>query len=312
MLVAENVDCNKAVCQFLSYVDIICIKNINKLHYQYIVLPDFKQLFMKKLVECEVVPTIKEANLFCDALYDTGAYVAGSFILDYLLDTDYHHDIDIYDQTGIDRYPDGEYTNSDMFSQFGDKNLQFTQYLYNNNFENIIASYDIIPILRSFINKSSSTYKAIGILDIDKLKNTIQMIPVNLKLKHGKRSVIPRFIKASFDLEICQNIFDGKKIYIKNVDKLVHKYDYIKINTMFTLAVYGGRKQPPYYDYKKKVTMKRMGKYISRGFDIKLHPQQEEMYDMINKLFDNKHNARYFIKYVDDGTIDLSIYDFQY
>lgn len=321
MLVANNVDCSKEVCQFLCYTDIICFKNLNKLHYKNIILPDFKQLFMNKLVTCQVVPSLSDASLFCDALYNTGAYVAGSFILDCLLGTTFHQDIDIYDQTGKDQlYDDNNrktYTDACYFNNNNAKNLTFTQYLYKNNFKSIDTSCAIIPVLRNFMNTSNVKYNdklagdvAIGRQKISDLLDTIQIIPVNLKITHNQRSVIPRFIKASFDLEICQNIFDGNRVYIKNLNKLILKYDYIKINTMFTVAVYGGSNNPPNYDYKKKVTLKRMDKYITRGFNIQLHPQHEEMYEIINKLFTKDIHPKKFIKYVDNGTIDLSKYDY--
>lgn len=356
MLIVSNVDCSNYVCQFINYIDIICYKSLNKIHYKHIVLPDFKQIFMNKLVECEVVPSSDEAILFCKALYDTGAYVAGSFILDCLLGTNYHDDIDIYDQTGMDYtidndgninyndpayfrysksinlylrqyldYKEVDYTvDSDgninyddpkYYKEFTSNNLKFTQYLYNANFENIKCTSAVVPILRSYINKSSSDYKPtlkndfiLGNNNIDNLKNTIQIIPVDMKIKHGQRSVIPRFIKASFDLEICQNIFDGNMVYIKNLDKLVRKYDYIKVNTMFTVAVYSSY-GPMYKDYKKEVTMKRMVKYCDRGFDIQLHPQHEEMHEVVNRLYSIHNSASDYIKYIDDGTIDLSKYD---
>jgi hypothetical protein len=320
MLVANNVDCSREVCHYLCYIDIICFKNLNKLHYKTIVLPDFKQLFMSKLVTCEVVLSLNDASLFCAALYNTGAYVAGSFILDCLLGTNFHQDIDIYDQTGKDQeYDDNNhtiYTDPCYFNENG-KNLSFTQYLYKNNFKSIDTSCAIRPVLRNFMNTSNVNYNdtlasdvAIGRKKVSDLRSTIQIIPVNLKMTHGKRSVIPRFIKASFDLEICQNIFDGNRVYIKNLNKLMLRYDYIKINTMLTVAVYGGSNNPPNYDYKKEVTLKRMDKYISRGFNIQLHPQHEEMYQTINKLFSNDVHPRKLIKYVDNGTIDLSKYDY--
>ena len=340
MLVADNVDCSNMVCQFMSYVDIICFKSINHAHYKYIILPNFKKLFMNKILECEVVPSLKEAELFCETLYTTGAYVAGSFILDLLLGTNYHDDIDIYDQTGIDTYmsikngtieiptPVNEelnlipindenkvsvrYCHPSYFDNFTSDNLKFTQYLYNTGFENIDFTSYKNTVLRSYINKSSSKYNLRNkiIFDHNKpcIKDTIQIIPVDLKIKHGQRSVVPRFIKASFDLEICQNIFDGRHVYIKNLHKLIHKYNYIKVNTMFTISVYASYKES-YKNYKHEVTMKRMKKYRQRGFDVQLHPKHEEMNNMIYKLFDNDHDEHTYIKYIDDGTIDLSKYD---
>lgn len=144
-----------------------------------------------------------------------------------------------------------------------------------------------------------------------------------MNLKQNERSVIPRFIKSTFDLDICQNIFDGKKLQLKNLNKLIYKYDYIKPNTRFMLTVYEQEEKN-----EEEATKNRMKKYLGRGFNIKLHPQYDEINDFVINILKLKkynmwghqnctiadHNHKYDrhqnnIKYVDNGEIDLSIYD---
>ena len=130
-------------------------------------------------------------------------------------------------------------------------------------------------------------------------------------ITENQRSFIPRFIKASFDLEICQSLFNGKNLYIKNLDKIINKYDFIKPNTRFMESVY------PRDDERADISTKnRMMKYKERGFDIKLHPHYDEInYFIKNTLKINKYNTVNFkdrrqnnIKYLDNDEIDLSRY----
>ena len=334
-------DCIINIKSNLSYIDILCYKLTSKSNFDKIILPDFRDIFIKRLLKHNIIPSTIEANLLCDNLYNTGAYVAGSFILDCLFDTNYHHDIDIYDQTGLDLIPKPpiyyngheccqeekdrkySYCDSDRFEDFGYKNLQFTQSLYKMHFKNVTSVGSPDPIIRSFLHVSNPISKKGYVHDKHDIlgNDSIQIIPINLKLLPNERSVIPRFIKNTFDLEICQNIFDGKKLYIKNLNKLIYKYDYIKPNTRFMLNVYQQIEKD-----EDENTKNRMNKYIERGFDIKLHPQ----YDYINKFINSTLKLKKYnlyghqncvtdeqyqidhqnnIQYVDNGEIDLSIYD---
>lgn len=148
-------DCIDNIKSHLSFIDIICYKLTNKSNLVKMILPEFRDIFIKRLLQHNIVPDMEYANLLCDNLYNTGAYVAGSFILDCLFDTNYHGDIDIYDQTGFDLIPkeigmlnhteccqeekerEYEYTDTDKFKSFESKNLKFAQSLYKLGFRNI-------------------------------------------------------------------------------------------------------------------------------------------------------------------------------
>ncbi len=312
-----NYDCLSVILNHLCYVDQLSLK----LTCHNRILLNFKNIFIKRLDK--IVP--KElTNTFCDELYRTGSYVAGSFILDCLYDTNNHNDIDIYDQTSLqvfDKKPIsfGEdcfkgYKKNNLQSSdekpisfvedcFGFKgykkdNLQFTQSLYKMGFFAKHNACGPDPLIRNYIH---SNYK----YNIDD-KNKIQIIPIGLTPKNEK-SFITRFINASFDLEICQSIFDGQKLYMKNVNKIIQKYDYIKPNTRFMLTVYP-------YQIKdiKDVTNKRMKKYQKKGFNIQKHPKFDEINQHIKDIIESKrygvNNYEYMINYIDDGSIDLSKY----
>ena len=338
-------DCINNIKSYLSFMDILCYKLTNISNHK-MILPNFKDVFIERLLRHNIVPNIEDAKNFCDNLYNTGAYLAGSFILDCLFNTNYHGDIDIYDQTGFDlilkneeetinhncsqeeKNRKYEYWGSDKFKDFESKNLQFTQSLYKLGFRNVKRLGGPDSIIRHFLYKSNPIIKEfhrgngkIRFSLKEPSNHCIQIIPINMELRDNERSVIPRFIKSSFDLDICQNIFDGKKLQIKNLNKLIYKYDHIKPNTRFMLTVYED-------DQEGEATEKRMIKYLERGFNIAFHPK----YDEINKhVFDilklkkynlwghqnctiagiynlNNHQQNN-IKYIDNGEIDLSIFD---
>lgn len=258
---------------------------------------NFKNIFIHRLIQDKIVPEAL-TNTFCNELYRTGSYVAGSFILDCLYDTNHHNDIDIYDQTSLQAFegkPISFVEDCFGFKGYKKDNLQFTQSLYKMGFFANCNNCGPDPLIRNFIH---SNYKNVND------KNKIHIIPIGLTPKNEK-SFIPRFINASFDLEICQSIFDGQKLYIKNVNKIIQKYDYIKPNTRFMLTV---------YPYKIKdindVTDKRMKKYQEKGFNIQKHPNFDEINQHIKDIIESQRygdfHHEYMINYIDDGSINLS------
>ena len=323
-----NIDCLLLILSNVSYVDNLSFKFTCKYTNNKILLPNFKDIFIKRLLEHNIVPSYNEAVIFCNNLYETGAYVAGSFILDCIYDTNYHQDIDIYDQTNsVNPHRSGSYVHNDMF-KFGDNNMKFTQSLYSSGFVYVDdENADPNLVVRCFLHKSYPGLKDKVVMDMNdskfitpKTNDCIQIIPIGLTLKDNERSVIPRFISASFDLEICQSVFDGRNLYIKNMNKIIDRYDFIKPNTRFMLSMYPDEDNVPFYNVKfypnseRTATQKRMNKYIERGFDIKFHPQYDEIDNFIQKTLKSKkytkNHCHYNIKYIDSGEIDLSKYDF--
>jgi hypothetical protein len=324
-----NLDCWKEIASYLSYIDILTLQSTCQLT-SLLILSNFKDIFMSKLMEHHVVPHLKLAKTFCKNLFETNAYVSGGFILDCLYNTNDHHDIDIYDYTNIDNYKSFfSYDDNDII-----KNLPFTKKMYdmkfnwidcdtgehvklrkyihntypnafdidkhynNNNGRNRHFNYDYAGLFEKpkFKKKYSDSHKNF----IQNCKDLIQIIPIKMNIKNNERSPIPRFIKSSFDLEICQNLFDGQNIHIKNVKKLIYRYDYIKPNTKFILSLYD-------IEYDNN-TQERIEKYRHKGFNIQYHPQFDFIDNKITKTLNTKlYNVP--IQYIDEGLIDLSQYD---
>lgn len=318
-----NQDCQNVILSYLCYVDQLSYKMTNKSNFKLITL-DFKKLFIDKLLECQVVPSYQLAKQFCKQLYQTGAKVAGSFILDILYNTNFHNDIDVYTKTNYNENncPTKCYIHNnihfshhsaveDYFDSWDDHRMQFLQYLYQAKFECIVAGSTPDIRIRSYIHQSlipsiREKYKIAGQtlhnIDNDRLeeiKHSLQIIPIAMPIR--------RFITNTFDLEICQNYFDGKHVYLKNLTKLFKKYDYIKPNTKFMFNIYLDNKEKSHDS-----VLERMIKYDHRGFNIKLHPQYEIMDKEIDNLvkdgYVNDRNYDIF-KHIINGSINLSKYD---
>lgn len=314
MLTKLNVDCREQIFSYLGYLELLNYRSTSKDNYANIKL-DFREFFIKKLLQLRVIPDKQSALQFCNKLKETGACVAGSFILDILYGTSFSNDIDIYDKSLKDERRQ-DYRMSDWFNGFEDNSkLQFTKYLYQGGFESISAQLGPDVIIRPYVHKSLAPeikdrfgikddkplWKVLNLQQSKEIKHYIQIIPIFME-----KGDISQFIKATFDLEICQNYFDGERVYLKNLDKLIKKTDYIKCNTKFFFSIYQDAK-----DISEETTTKRIEKYRSRGFDIQYHPQYDQMKQEINEIVGNYEYGRKFDiwKHIATGEIDLTKYD---
>src|SRR5579883_549275 len=185
------------VSQYLCFVDRLIFKMMNK---ETINIPNnFKLDFCKKIKNF-----INDPEEFCQQLKNNNTYIAGSFILDVLYATNFANDIDIYE--GDDKcinYYDTE------FKEFGESKLKFLQYIYSLNLER-----------GKFGNHYSDPelyYGPIYMIRNYKIKNC------NTELQHiiVRSKKVLRFIDNSFDLDICKCNFDGERLRIKDLNKII-------------------------------------------------------------------------------------------
>lgn len=314
-------DCQDKILTQMCYLDQLCCKMVNRASYENVKL-NFKEIFIKRLLQHEVIPDYDLANQFCDKMKETGSVIAGSFILDVLYDTNDHFDIDCYDQTNLtyQRSIIDGFNVNDRDPNYRDT-LKFTQYLYQSNFECVSSDDNYHVKIRNFVHNSQTVKllkdskesvrspSVIPNIDGEKYKNykhSLQIIPIGMDNKEGESSCIPRFINATFDLEICQNYFDGEKVYLRNINKLVKKVDFILPNTKFILSYYVSD-----IDDSENNTMKRIKKYQERGFNITKHPDYERIKNDIDNIVSEarKHDRYYNVfRHVANGEIDLSKY----
>jgi len=270
----------------------------------------------------------------CETIYHTGAVVSGSFILDCLYDTNYHGDIDIYDLIMTsdecenilahddDHRPKGRVlkhlksrlAGADVlryYYEFGLQTLTFTQFLQVSGFlcvksekdkeilpaKNLIRNY--VPIEISVDNFDSS------------IKSPIQVIPVEMTQRSNVRSPINKLINASYDLDICKNIFNGRELMVRSWTKLMARYDYIKPKIKRFMTYYENSHCDVDTNDDDSGTRDRMEKYKSRGFNIQSHPQTEDIkrkvFDAMMKppKVDTKFFRRDVIRMIEDGKINL-------
>ena len=207
------------------------------------------------------------------------AVIAGSFILDCLYDTNFHNDIDIYDNEDAlkNRIEKGKFT-------WGEQYLQYTQFLW------LCSMKDYCTMDK--LDTTATPIRTYTPLETNSVK--LQIIPISMDIK--------KCISATYDLDICKSSFDGEHLSVRSWKKLIYKYDYIKSNTKAIICVYDERSE-------KDALTKRMNKYRSRGFDIKLHPQIKEMNSLIENVYScNGKTDDKMLERIADGTIDLEKY----
>jgi hypothetical protein len=132
----------------------------------------------------------------------------------------------------------------------------------------------------------------------DYKNHIIQIIPIKMTKTNNNKFPIRKFIDATFNLDICKNYFTERELYVRSWKKLIYKYDYIKINIR-NLIYQSNINKLRFWDdddipepillssykkayvcyFDKTTTNERLEKYKNRGFNIQIHPQQNEIYN---------------------------------
>ena len=99
------------------------------------------------------------------------------------------------------------------------------------------------------------------------------------------------YIDMSFDMDICKNYFDGKKLCIKSWNKLINRQDYVKPNALLMVNYTNNSNV-------RELSKKRIEKYRNRGFDIDWHPLYDQIVDEIETIINLNKNWHF----------DLSVY----
>ena len=331
-------DLFKYVSKFISFVDVMSLRWTCK-QFHAMPMPVFKDRIADRLSEilgckCDEVPNkeeeffenwkiiqrvyrdnIRDRN-FVDNLYkdmhsivldmknmrryflywlkQSGAIIAGSFILDCLYDTNYHNDIDLYDKMLL--------TNFRGCFKYGeepldDKGMQFSQYLWIAGFRDGVNCSTTNGLIRKYNSVELSRGEA------KKDKNCIQVIPMSIPIE--------KCISATFDLDICKSRFNGEKLLVKSWNKLVHRYDQIKINARFVMASYYLKNNNHHYirgPFTEESTKERHDKYIQRGFNIILHPKAPQIEKYIHSCINDKRDID-GLKLIEQGKFNLELFE---
>lgn len=228
----------------------------------------------------------------CDAI------VAGSFVLNILYDAAgwESSDIDVYDAADMSScHGDRSYFT------YGSQYLRFAQFLWCCGFRGK-SDYRKVYNQMEETCKRVLDYRPLEVRDSHKIL-AVQVIPVPMDIK--------KFISGSFDLDICKSSFDGKQLQVRSWSKLIYRRDYIKYTHSFVMEYYETVCNAEYGQYEPIAD--RAVKYRNRGFDIKQHPQMQEIDKHVRAaIATGRHTTVYGyqekIKFVADGSIDLDLF----
>lgn len=245
------------IAKYLCYIDLFRFLKANPRALGFI---RRKRFDVQAIVEKRLKILGPIGKSILDDMIEYQNVISGSFILQCLYNEDWESDIDIYcldDSRQLD--PDYISPNS------------FAWHLYINEFANIKQSsnYEFLHVW-SRKYESGNFQKVINHIIIKKESLEI-MDDHNIKNKTPKNySSIFHFVDESFDLEICKVVFDGKKLYIKNLDSLIYKKCKVSLN----LDKYIRRGFWPEGLISDKIledfVRARIEKYKARGFNIEI------------------------------------------
>ncbi|CAK7994610.1 Hypothetical protein POVR1_LOCUS134 [uncultured virus] len=313
----------KLIFNDVSFVDKMSMRWSCKF-IQSLPMPSFKDVFIKKIFPLLGLPPIEDdsylssscyqddvnlvnimmqhvnevdhlrmkrlRNGLCEAIYQSRAGVSGSFILDCLYGTNFAGDIDFYEPLE---------PNHPKSFKFGDGTMPMTQFIYQCGFFCRTSALD--ESVRNFETSLKTDCKPL-----------VQIIQIPIAKSETDRSAIPKFINATFDLDICKNIFNGRTLMVRSWKKLIYRYDYIKCHSACLLGAYANDPIPEDVRLENRRT-----KYLNRGFNIQAHPRFNEMMEEINQItktrypFDGKccHVGEgIWWERIIDGTLNLDKY----
>lgn len=281
------VDLRQYIANFLDCVSVMSLRLTSRRESR-LKMPDFRKIVARKLAPH--FPD-RDVNEVLDALYNSDAIMSGSFLLDCLYDTNYHHDVDVYDPSGV---PNTEPRPAN-YGDPGSPKFKFMQYIYSTGY-NTHADPDLpgqgVYMTREFVHLSLHCKKNPCVC------HPIQIIPVNLTPKKTLRGTVVRNILATFDLDICKNGFDGRSLYVRSWIKLIYRFDHIMPGTSNILESYNGNRGP-------LMTADRTNKYMNRGFHITNNPNSAEILALLHQYSGREVNRNHLI---DVGTINLDLY----
>lgn len=280
-------DLRQYIANFLDCVSVMSLRLTSRRESR-LKMPDFRKIVARKLAPHFPDRDVAEV---LDALYASDAIMSGSFILDCLYDTNYHHDVDVYDPSGAPNTGPG----SADYGDPGSPKFKFMQYMYSTGYHT--HTYPDLPkqgvyMTREFVHPSLHCGKNPCVC------HPIQIIPVNLTPKKTLRGTVVRNILATFDLDICKNGFDGRSLYVRSWIKLIYRFDHIMPGTSNILESYRGDRGP-------LMTADRINKYTNRGFHITSHPDSAEILMFLHRYSSPEVDRNHLIEV---GTINLDLY----
>lgn len=280
MDVFRNKDIVCAVQRFLPYIDQVALSFTCRWLHQ-IGTISFIRVIWGKLSK-----HVHNPVEFCQKLKETGSVISGSFILSCLYDDAKYSDIDIYESVNC------KYRHEDIYEIEG---FHFNKWLYEKQYTNINPGGNTfegpIYMIREYAHLQNYNWyvkprypKQVQTAYVNYIRKCVEKNNIKpIQYIAIRKMPIREFIEFGFDMDICKNIFDGEKLFVKSWNMLFKKKSYILPKSVL-MSFYGINKDK-----------ERMQKYLYKGFDVKLHPNYHKMQ-----------------KIIFDSQVDLMIEDYGY
>lgn len=248
------------IADYLCFVDVVSLRRVCSSYHNLIPVPDVRKLLVSKLSSFS-----SEAEKIVQEIDESGAVVAGSFILSLLYNSSWQPgDIDIYEQAK--GYHDVDYTDMPFCSK--------------------ILSFSGMKYVETLIYEHISSYVT-RVYECGEL--SFNHIPVSYQKPMD-------FIYYSFDMDLVKVAYKGGKLYVKDWNKLIARKDYIVPSSLTSFT------QTPFSDfpiehdcYEETVTermLARKEKYTQRGFQVRETYKTSEIIERnynIYSLLQNKN-----------------------
>jgi len=159
-------------------------------------------------------------------------------------------------------------------------------------------TYTINKFISSGKSSKHSFFQKNGIYSVFKHQRNIDGLYAEMDLVRSVNGKSPVSIVKNFDLSVCMNWYDGKNVYVMDMDGIM-KEGISYLNYSYVPLLLGIKNNQGTPHQPNPVTRDRILKYILRGYRIQfLHPftgnmteiHIEDLLNSVNRLPSNKRN----------------------
>lgn len=255
-LTALGSDVITNICYFLPYISIISLRWTCKR------LRDFN--FIKIRFKDIVIHRLKllGAGDLQEAIVKYEHYISGGFMLQCMYNENWIGDIDVYCCSKYEDYFPEHYKKKPKGKDAIRLGFLY-EWLKSKNQEITVCAnhYDGTP-LTSRVYQMFKCKSAVGLTEISRreaveINNQNELYKLNHIIVH-KFQTVKEAVHEFFDLSVCKVIYDGDKVFVQNLDKMIKRISTVAIETPKYCGINSLR----------TTTFMRMLKYQKRGFVI--------------------------------------------
>jgi hypothetical protein len=246
----------------LSPLNLYNLRQTNKLFFDMIDINIMKQSIIQQINERLFLIFGDKLNVFKQLMSDTKSVISGSFIIQCILNENWHSDIDIFFPTinNVESKCEGgnpAYAIENFL--YYDMKLQWNDGEDPNSYKDEVDK-TLINFVRSY--------------QLLKPKNIIQVIQVNIDNNYVRQK---QYIHDTFDFDICKNIYfiDDKRdnLSILKLTNILNKIGEFNVSKTTGSSI------------------KRYHKYINRGFNLRVDTMTR---DKIKEIYLGERGQNYY------------------